>query len=92
MNDLIVGVVGAAPLDDLDVVIQDNHRLQSYISLPEDPTLDPVGQRVSELIPDESARRNVEHVIEFFQSQTMGGISIVRSPPTINSPFSLRYP
>jgi hypothetical protein len=66
-----VGII-AAPLrvDDLNRVVEHDHGLQSYVSLEEDPTLDPVRERVLVLIPDKGLGRYVENIVEFLQSET----------------------
>lgn len=66
-------VVGSTlRLDSLDGIVQNQHGRQPGVSLPENPSLDPVGQGMLVLVLDEGRGWDIENIIEFFESESAG--------------------
>ena len=58
------------------VIVKEEQWLQFDISLPENPSFDPVWQSDSVLVPDELRGWNIEYAVELFQGQSVGGCVI----------------
>lgn len=63
-------VAATLSFDNFDGVVENQHGREPGISLPEDPSLDPVGQGVLVLVLNKGGGWDVEDVIEFFKGKS----------------------